>query len=35
MNLQDIFNLICSKYVFVGTHDEFISVLNDVNLISK
>ena len=35
MNLQDTFNLIYGKYVFFGSHDEFLSVLNDVNLISR
>ena len=35
MNLQDIFNVIYSKYVFFGSHDEFLSVLNDVSLIIR
>ena len=35
MNLQDIFNLIYSKYVFFRTHDELLSVLNDASLKSR
>ena len=31
MNLQDIFNLIYSKYVCFGTYEELLSVSNDVN----
>ena len=34
MNLEDIFNLIYSKYVSFGTYEELVSAMNDVNLSS-